>query len=100
MVQQQTVLLTKNNGNFITEIFILIIASIYLQKIVVVKLQKSIVFKYYNVTIIHLPKITENVMTKYYIKENIEKYSIKMLKSTMRKRLQKINHKQRQSSSS
>ncbi len=32
-------------------------------------------------------------MTKYYIKENIEKYSIKMLKSTMRKRLQKFNHK-------
>jgi hypothetical protein len=59
MVQQQIVLSTKNNGNFITEIFILIIASIYLLKIVVVKLQKNIVFKYYNITIIHLPKITE-----------------------------------------
>ncbi len=100
MVQQQTVLRTKNNGNSITEIFILIIASIYLQKIVVVKLQKSIVLKYYNITIIHLPKNYRSVMTKYYIDENIEKYSIKMLKSTMRKRLQKFNHKERQSSSS
>jgi hypothetical protein len=59
MVQQQTVLRTKNNGNSITEIFILIIASIYLLKIVVAKLQKKLVFKYHNITIIHLLKITE-----------------------------------------
>ncbi len=41
MVQQSIVWSTKNNGNFITEIFILIIASIYLLKIVVAKLQKN-----------------------------------------------------------
>jgi hypothetical protein len=37
----------------------LIIASIYLLKFVVVKFEKMIVLKYHNITIIHLPKITE-----------------------------------------
>jgi hypothetical protein len=47
------------NGNFIIEIFILIIVSIYLRKIVVVKLQEIIVSEYHNMTIFHLPKISE-----------------------------------------
>jgi hypothetical protein len=38
-------------------------------------------------------------MTKYYINKNIEKYSIKIPKSTTRKRLQEFNHKKRQRSS-
>jgi hypothetical protein len=38
-------------------------------------------------------------MTKYYINENIEKYSIKIPKSTTRKTLQEFNHKKRQHSS-
>jgi hypothetical protein len=38
-------------------------------------------------------------MTKYYINENIEKYSIKIPKSTMRKRLHEFNHKKWQYSS-
>ncbi len=38
-------------------------------------------------------------MIKYYINKNIEKYSIKMPKSTMRKRLHEFNHKKRQYSS-
>ncbi len=100
MVQQQIVLSTKNNGNFITEIFYIDNCINLFTKIVVVKLQKSIVFKYYNITINSFAKNYRNVLTKYYIKENIEKYSIKMLKSTMRKRLQKFNHKKQQSSSS
>jgi len=35
-------------------------------------------------------------MTKYYINENIEKYSIKMAKSRKRKRLHEFNDKKRQ----
>ncbi len=35
-------------------------------------------------------------MTKYYINENIEKYSIKMAKSGRRKRLHEFNHKKRE----
>ncbi len=53
------VLSKKINENFITKKFILIIASIYLLKIIVVKLEKIMVWEYHNITIIHLPKITE-----------------------------------------
>jgi hypothetical protein len=37
-----------------------------------------------------------NATTKYYINENIEKYSIKIPKSRTRKRLEEFNHKKRQ----
>jgi hypothetical protein len=53
------VLSKKINENFITKNFILIIASIYLLKIIVVKLEEIMVWEYHNITIIHLPKITE-----------------------------------------
>jgi hypothetical protein len=47
------------NGIIITKRFILIIASIYLLKIVVAKLEEIIVSEYHNIRIITLPKITK-----------------------------------------
>ncbi len=53
------VLSRKMNGIIITKRFILIIASIYLLKIVVAKLEEIIVSEYHNIRIITLPKITK-----------------------------------------
>jgi hypothetical protein len=53
------VLSREIKGITITKRFILIIASIYLLKIVVIKLEEFIIWEYHNIRIINLPEITE-----------------------------------------
>ncbi len=63
------------------EVFIRIIASIYSLKTVIVKLQEIIVLEYHNITIIHLPKMTDTQGTNITLMKILKSIVLKCQKA-------------------